>query len=229
MSGRSCRPDIAYACNLAEVGKFVSGNFHQWCVKALSLYRDFEYKAIPVVARHELGVEAAFDFYQRFILQYSQDKAAIYACYSFSLQGSVGSKDWEVFAAILLGDRARPGDGADLIKHEVKSAVTGNSFEYQYHKHHGIEKLAADKTIDHVFIVRNETYTDVEVWLVDRVHLVPLFERWLPELQVNYETDARQRFRKSVGYGFVRQYGWKLLTIVAGELVDSTESVLPAG
>lgn len=62
---------------------------------------------------------AAYAFYKRFILDYSQDKSAIYAQYGFTLQCSIGSKDWEVFAAILMGDRASPGNGADLENYEV--------------------------------------------------------------------------------------------------------------
>jgi hypothetical protein len=186
----------------------------------------FEHEVILMTAAR-LYVEEAFSFYKQFIREYSQNKAAIYARYGFNLQGSVGSKDWEVFAAILLGDRARPGNGADLLNHEVKSAVTGNSFEYQYHRHQGLEKLAADQTIDHIFIARNETYTDIEVWRVDREYLAPIFDRWRPELQANYQTDSRQRFRKSIGYGVIRQQGQRLMMIVGGELSDSAASHVP--
>ncbi|WP_404787430.1 hypothetical protein [Altericista sp. CCNU0014] len=51
---------------------------------------------------------------KKYILEYSQNKVEIYEQYGFSLQGSISSKDWEVFAAILLNDRARRGDGADF-------------------------------------------------------------------------------------------------------------------
>ncbi len=81
-----------------------------------------------------LQIQEAYSFYKKYILEHSQNKAEIYEQYGFSLQGSIGSKDWEVFAAILLNDRARRGDGADLVNYEVKSAVLGGSFEYQYHR-----------------------------------------------------------------------------------------------
>lgn len=42
-----------------------------------------------------LQVQEAYSFYKRFILEYSQDKAEIYERYGFTVQGSVGSKDWE--------------------------------------------------------------------------------------------------------------------------------------
>jgi hypothetical protein len=179
------------------------------------------------VAKQEFHIEEAFSFYKQFILQYSHDKAAIYNRYGFTLQGSVSSKDWEVFAAILLGDNARLGHGADLMKHEVKSAVIGNSFEYQYHKKNGIEKLSTDKTVDHLFIARSKAYNTVEVWLVDRIHLVPIFDSWLPELQENYQADSRQRFRKSINSSTVRQYGERILMILRGNLDDSTGSESP--
>ena len=145
-------------------------------------------------------------------------KAEIYKQYGFSLQGSVGSKDWEVFAAILVNDRARRGDGADLMNYEVKSATLGGSFEYQYHRNRGLNKLTDDKGVDHIFVARSETYMNVEVWLVERTKMISTFDRWLPELIQNYEAADRQRFRRSVTYGFVRNQGIRLLGIISGEL-----------
>lgn len=171
-----------------------------------------------------LQVQEAYAFYRTYILEYSRDKAEIYERYGFSLQGSIGSKDWEVFAAILLNDRARRGDGADLINHEVKSAVLGGSFEYQYHRNRGVNKLTDDRDVDHIFVARSETYLNVEVWLVERTQMLPIFDRWLPELIQNYETAARQRFRRSVTYGFVRSQGIRLLEISNGELTNFLEA-----
>ncbi|NJL87837.1 MAG: hypothetical protein HC886_20620 [Leptolyngbyaceae cyanobacterium SM1_1_3] len=163
-------------------------------------------------------VQEAYSFYRTYILEYSRNKAEIYEQYGFSLQGSVGSKDWEVFAAILVNDRARRGDGADLENYEVKSATIGGSFEYQYHRNRGLNKLTDDRDVDHIFIARSETYMNVEVWLVERTKMIPTFDRWLPELLQNYETSERQRFRRSVTYGFVRSQGVRLLEINYGEL-----------
>lgn len=165
-----------------------------------------------------LQIQEAYSFYRTYILEYSCNKAAIYEQYGFSLQGSVGSKDWEVFAAILVNDKARRGDGADLENYEVKSATIGSSFEYQYHRNRGLDKLTDDRDVDHIFVARSETYMNVEVWLVERTKMVPTFDRWLPELLQNYETAERQRFRRSVTYGFVRSQGVQLLEISSGEL-----------
>ncbi len=170
-----------------------------------------------------LQVQEAYAFYKIYILDYSRDKAEIYERYGFSLQGSIGSKDWEVFAAILLNDRARQGDGADLMNYEVKSAVIGGSFEYQYHRNHGLEKLTNDSAIDHVFITRDESYGNIEVWLIERSQMKSIFDKWLPELLENYETAARQRFRRSVTFGFVKTHGTRLLAIKNGELQDFVE------
>jgi hypothetical protein len=170
-----------------------------------------------------IQVQEAYSFYKTYILDYSQDKAEIYEQYGFSLQGSVGSKDWEVFAAILLNDRARRGDGADLMNYEVKSAVIGGSFEYQYHRNRGLDKLTDDRDVDHIFVSRSESYTNVEVWLVERTKMTSTFDRWLPELLQNYETAERQRFRRSVTYGFVRSQGVRLLEISDGALTDFLE------
>jgi hypothetical protein len=165
-----------------------------------------------------LQFQDAYSFYRAYILEYSQNKAKIYEHYGFSLQGSVGSKDWEVFAAILLNDRASSGNGADLEHYEVKSATLGSSFEYQYHRNHGLDKLANDKVVDHIFVARSLEYMDVEVWLVTKDKMIPTFEKWLPELLKNYDLASRQRFRRSVTYGFVRSQGVRILSIITGEL-----------
>lgn len=170
-----------------------------------------------------INASAALAFYQRFILDYSQDKSAIYEQYGFTLQGSIGSKDWEVFAAILMEDRASPGNGADLENYEVKSALIGNSFEYQYHRNRGLEKLQDERAVDHLFVARSNTYQDVEVWLVDRAALIATFDRWLPEIQENYQAESRQRFRRSVTYRFVTMNGTQLMDIKNGALVESAD------
>nr|WP_199307249.1 hypothetical protein [Alkalinema sp. FACHB-956] len=167
----------------------------------------------------------AYQFYRTFILQSSQKKAKVYKTYGFTMQGSVSSKDWEVFAAILLNDRANGTGGADLMHYEVKSAVIGGNFEYQYHRHQGLNKLANDQAVDHVFVTRNEAYTQVEVWLVSQGKLQATFDRWLPELQQNYQTAGRQRFRRSVTYSFVKTQGTLLLTIMAGKLAYAPTSI----
>lgn len=171
-----------------------------------------------------INTQAAYEFYKRFILDYSQDKAAIYEQYGFTLQGSIGSKDWEVFAAILMGDRASPGNGADLENYEVKSALIGNSFEYQYHRNRGLEKLQDERAVDHLFVARSSTYQAVEVWLIDRAELIATFDRWLPELQENYRAESRQRFRRSVTYRFVATQGTQLMDIKGGDLIETAEA-----
>jgi hypothetical protein len=167
-----------------------------------------------------LDIENGFKFYKEFILGQSQNKQKIYESYGFTMQGSVASIDWEVFAAILLKDRKKPGNGADLEKHEVKSAIDRSAFEYQYHKHHGLDKLTDDKLVDHIFISYSSNYKNVEVWRVKAESIKAIFESWEPLLRSNYNPSndniIRQRFRRSVTYKFVRQYGLCLFKIKDG-------------
>ena len=78
------------------------------------------------------------------------------------------------------------------MNYEVKSAVIGGSFEYQYHRNRGLNKLTDDRDVDHIFVAISETYANVEIWLVERTKMVPTFDRWLPELLQNYETGDRR-------------------------------------
>ncbi len=103
--------------------------------------------------------------------------------------------------------------------YEVKLAIVRNSFEYQYHKSHGLEKLEADKSVDHIFIAYSPSYTDVEVWQVEGRKLIPSFNRWLPQLRKNYENPQKQRFRRSVTYNFVISQGICMLTIKNGKII----------
>lgn len=173
-----------------------------------------------------LDVDKAFAFYQRFILGQVQDKEAIYREYGFTVQGSVVPRDWEVFAAILLRDKKKPGDGADLEKHEVKSAIHGSSFEYQYHKINGLLKLADDKGVNHVFISYSTDYKNVEVWWLPGEKLAVFFDEWEPKLIENYTPGrgGRQRFRRSIPFHFPRKDkngGILILQIKNGAVIKS--------
>lgn len=170
----------------------------------------------------DLDVPTAYWFYRKYLLDAAQDKLEIYQRYGF-LAPPVASVDWEVFIAILVRDRRKPGDGADLERHEVKSAGMGGAFEYQYHREYGMDKLEEDKTVDHVFISYGSGYKDVDVRIVEKTKLTMVFESWKPELEANYKIPNRQRFRKSVASGFVRMQGELLLTIRDGELVYPTQ------
>lgn len=165
-------------------------------------------------------LKEAYDFYRKFI--YNKELQAILAQHNFHSAGSVPSKIWEVFAAILTGDEGKEGYGADLEHHEVKSAKDGGSFEYQYHLKAGKIKLEEDMTVNHIFISYSVDYKDVEVRLVEGEKLKETFESWLPGLIKNYGgSNPRQRYRKSVSYGFVKANGVLILKTSNGNLVNS--------
>lgn len=172
----------------------------------------------------ELDITKSYQFYQKCLLGPIQEKTKIYQEYGFQVIGSIVSRDWEVLAAILLKDRAKPGYGSDLEKHEVKSARYGNSFEYQYHKNYGEQKLKEDQEVDHIFITYTENYLSLEVWQVRGEELAPIFQDWLPGLQANYSGEnPKQRYRKSIPFRMVKQKGELLMKIENGQLIFPTE------
>ena len=130
----------------------------------------------------------------------------------------VMSEDWEVFASILLKTTgAASRSGPDLGVHEVKSAVHGGSFEYQYHRNSWKEKLAADRRAGHVFIWHRDELSCVEVWFSEGSSLDEHFRAW--ESKDPYSQEGRQRFRKTVSAGWVKDNATLLLRIVEGEAV----------
>jgi len=166
------------------------------------------------------NLESAFDFYRRFI--YNEELQVILAKHNFHSAGSVPSKIWEVFAAILTGDEGKGGYGSDLTNHEVKSAKNGASFEYQYHLKAGKVKLEEDMTVNHIFISYSPDYKDVVVRLVEGSKLKEKFEEWRPGLIKNYDgPKPKQRYRKNISYGFVKANGVLILKTQDGDLVEA--------
>lgn len=166
------------------------------------------------------NLKEAHEFYSKFI--YNEELQAILAKHNFHAAGSVPSKLWEVFAAILTGDDGKGGYGADLKHHEVKSAKNGGSFEYQYHLKAGKVKLEEDMTVNHIFISYSPDYKNVDVRMVEGSKLKEKFEEWRPGLIKNYDgPDPKQRYRKSVANGFVKKNGVLILKTQDGNLVKT--------
>lgn len=109
-------------------------------------------KSAPNSPPTELDFEKALMFFHAYMYGPLQGKLRLYAARSLKAGGTMSSA-WGVFASILVQDVGRKlGSGVDLSNHEVKSAVSGSSYEYQYHKHTGKEKLAKDLSVGHLFL-----------------------------------------------------------------------------
>ena len=145
----------------------------------------------------------AYQFYKKFIL--SEEKLKLFKIHKFQTIGSVPSIDWELFASILVNEEASEGHGTDLTTFEVKSAKIGSSFEYQYHKFTGQEKLKKDMAVKHLFISYSKNYDKVVVRLLFPYQVREMFKKWEKALNKNYSDGSnRQRFRKSIPFGFVK-------------------------
>lgn len=128
----------------------------------------------------------------------------------------VMSEDWEVFTSILLRQQGVASrEGPDLGDIEVKSAVAGNSFEYQYHRNSWKAKLDADRRSGHAFVWYGDDLCTVEVWYCDGEQLSDHFSEW--EAEKPYSEASQQRFRKQVSAGSVRDQATLLLRVVDGE------------
>jgi hypothetical protein len=176
--------------------------------------------------------EEAFAFYKDAILGPVVAKRAAARDYGFT-RDSVSSKDWEIFDAILL-DRQSSGKlhGSDLQGVEVKSAgfksaTSGSSFEYQYHRNHGLEKLLEDAHIHHVFVSYSPDYTNVIVRLLrpDQVH--DTIRSWRKRYIGSYSTSSKGgRCRPGLTYASVVARGTVLLEIRDGQMVQANEDLL---
>jgi hypothetical protein len=166
----------------------------------------------------DFRTKKAFEFYRKHIL--NEEKLKLLKEFEFRTNGAVSSQDWELFAAILSNKKATAGYGADLPGLEVKSAKDGNSFEYQYHKNAGLEKLEEDMEVEHLFISYSASYLDVTVRLVQPSILIPTFKSWKPLLEKNYDSSSgKQRFRRSISFKVVSESGQVVMKISDGKLV----------
>lgn len=127
------------------------------------------------------------------------------------------SSDWEVFASMIVNDLGRKlGAGIDLANNEVKSAKQGGSYEYQYHKNTGKEKLAKDMAVGHLFFEYSDNLEEVHLrWLHGSTLKSQFFQKWLDE----YPDPYPQRYRRNVRYSFVKRHGTLLMTLRSGEVI----------
>lgn len=180
-----------------------------------------------------LRIEDAYSFYRGCILAGFRARKPFYEERNIRrLDGAVPAQDWEVFGAILVDDVGNDKSyGSDLVNHEVKSIKRVNNspqFEYQYHKKAWREKLEHDKTIDHVFILYENGYEDLEVHMLEPEPFVRHVESkdWSGKLQAKYEED-RDRGRCAIPFTLARSKGRTVMKIKDGELAPLPEQVFP--
>jgi hypothetical protein len=164
----------------------------------------------------ELDFEKSLMFFQAYMYGPLQGKLRLYGARGIP-SGSVAMfSDWEVFASMLVKDLGRKfGAGVDLANYEVKSAKSGGSYEYQYHKLTGKEKLAKDCEVGHLFFDYSETLSHVDLRYIHGEDLKNFFGKWLEE----YPDPYPQRYRKQISYGHVKKHAKLLMTIENGEVV----------
>jgi len=164
-----------------------------------------------------LDFEKSMMFFHAYMYGPLQGKLRLYRTRAIP-QGSVAmSYDWEVFASMLVNDLGRKfGAGIDLTNFEVKSAKRGSSYEYQYHKNTGQAKLIRDMEVGHLFFDYANNLQDVDLRYAHGVQMKkPFFDDWLKDFPVPYQ----QRYRKNVGYTWVKTNGVLLMTLSKGEVV----------
>lgn len=118
---------------------------------------------------------------------------------------------------MLVNDLGRKiGAGIDLANFEVKSAKGAGSYEYQYHKKTGQQKLKRDMEVGHLFFEHSNNLREVHLRYVHGSAMKDeFFREWLND----YPDPYPQRYRRSIPYGWVRANGKLLMTLKDGEVV----------
>lgn len=163
----------------------------------------------------ELDFEKALMFFHAYMYGPLQGKLRLYSARGVRPGGGAMSSDWEVFASILVKDVGRKlTSGIDLSRYEVKSAVSGGSYEYQYHKNTGKEKLAQDAKVGHLFFDHADNLRAINLRYLHGEQMKDFFAKWLAE----YPDPYPQRYRKNIPFGWVKQNGTLLMTLTNGEV-----------
>ena len=164
----------------------------------------------------ELDFEKALMFFHAYMFGPLQGKLRLYTARNVRSVGAAMTSAWEVFASILVKDVGRKlAGGIDLSKHEVKSAASGGSYEYQYHKNTGKQKLANDMKVGHLFFEHSDNLRKVHLRYAHGSQLKEFFDRWLRD----YPDPYRQRYRKSIPFAWVKKNGFLLMSMIDGEVV----------
>ena len=175
-------------------------------------------------------LDNAFVFYSRHI--YDEEKINLLRSHNLKVAGHVPSVLWELFGSILTGRRGNGVTGADFQGWEVKSSALRSAYEYQYHLNTGEAKLLEDCEVNHLFCSYSTDYRDLVVKAIPGSALKePFFDAWLPDYRANYDrtvgsASRRQRFRKSISYGFVQEHGRTILEVRSGEIYSRNDSLL---
>jgi hypothetical protein len=163
----------------------------------------------------DLDFEKSLMFFHAYMYGPLQGKLRLYGARKIPTGSVAMSSDWEVFASMLVNDLGRKfGAGIDLANYEVKSAKRGGSYEYQYHKKTGVEKLSRDIEVGHLFFDYFDNLKSVDLRYLHGSQLAEFFGKWLAE----YPDPYPQRYRKNIPYGFVKQHGTLLMTLKDGEV-----------
>lgn len=156
-------------------------------------------------------------FFHSYMYGPLQGKLRLYAARGIPPASPTMSADWEVFASMLVNDLGRKfGAGIDLANFEVKSAKRRTGYEYQYHKLTGREKLAKDMKVGHLFFDYFDNLKEVDLrYSHGSAMKEQFFIPWLTQFPDPY----RQRYRKSIPYGWVKKNATLLMTLKDGEIV----------
>jgi len=164
-----------------------------------------------------LDFEKSLMFFHAYMYGPLQGKLRLYGARKIPPGSIAMPSDWEVFASMLVNDLGRKfGAGIDLTNYEVKSAKRGGSYEYQYHKNTGREKLVKDMEVGHLFFDYFDNLKQVDLRYSHGVSLKQqFFENWLS----NFPDPYQQRYRKSIPYDWVKRNGTLLMTLKDGEVI----------
>lgn len=170
-----------------------------------------------------MGVMAAHSWYCDIYINF-QKRKLVYEQRNFDTVGIIFYKDWEILGSLLVDEHAKRGVHSDTDKVEIKSAVMGSGFEYQYCRESGLEKHDHDMSIDHLMISYSKDYRTIEGRLLLQEDAQSMINPWRDKIIKCYKiAQPKLRCRCSLTYKKIVNRGKLVFHIVNGELQHRPE------
>ena len=168
----------------------------------------------------KLEFEKSLMFFHAYMYGPLQGKLRVYGARKIAAGSGTLPSDWVVFGSMLVDDLGQKlAAGVDLTNYEIKPAKRKGSYEYQYHKESGRQKLLKEATVGHLFFDYSDNLREVDLRYMHGSELSTYFEKWLSEFPATPEEYKGQRFRRQITYGVVKRSGKLLMSLKDGEIV----------
>ena len=162
---------------------------------------------------YEYNCLAAYTFFRNHI--YNEDKQQVYLRRGFPLARMIPPHDWECLGAELINENKNGHYGQDLKTCDVKSAVYGQAFGWDFHYVSAIDKINQALELNYIFVTYSLNLKDIEVRVGTGEQFRDFFDKWRNQYADYSKKYPTKRFQRSIPFKAVKERGEIILNIEA--------------